>query len=301
MPKPGEKPAVKNEEDLQEEDESPDDSETENEGDDDSDEETDDSGDGASKDDDDDEEDADGEEGEEEEVESFMDPKDVPPQLKAAWTKMHGSFVRAMQEAAKVRVSADALTELAKLPQFQALIADLRADRPYGYSSDFNRPETATKKPAADGGDDTDAEAASNGALSRKDIESLVSSVVEAVVSKKIAPLENVAATTMLETFKRTHPDFEHYQDEIALLRRRYPTMPLDEAYDIASAKAGGGKKAKIAAAEAVRMAKKGTKALKNKNLRTEGSHSAGSSGLSPKSQKSIRESIEAALDQQGV
>ena len=121
-------------------------------------------------------------------------------------------------------IKGKALDALSVNPQFQQFYADLEANRPYGYSSVFNK-GGKVKEVEADDTEDTGKELT----------EGRVEKLVERAISKHIRPLLESRAKDSYALAEKNLPNFARYKPAITEILQSNPNMSLTDAYKLAS------------------------------------------------------------------
>lgn len=233
----------------------------------------------------------------ESELGQFVDPKNIPPQLKEIHSKMVAGYTKAQQKLradiksledqlgtkySQAIIKAKALEQLGQNPQFQLFYADLEQNRPYGYSSTFNKGDSRLNNKSEEEEDSTDT------SMTPDKIQKLV----QKAVSDALRPFNENKTRESYESARKNLKNFDRYRPAITEIIHRYPNMSIEEAYKLARSDdfetdIVNGKKDK----EDLETLKKKPRTEKGSNSRTD--------TLAPKVAKSIREAIDLAIAQQ--
>lgn len=145
----------------------------------------------------------------------FTDPKSLDPKLRADFKKMQGIFTRKMQEIRQLKDEAEAFKVLVADPDFRKWAEARRNGKVK---------KTANKGRADIDESDDDEVDEEDKPVTMKALKSLLSE------SKQ-------EEEWRVETnrFKKSHPDWETYKPEILAILKRNPTLPLEDAYYLAT------------------------------------------------------------------
>lgn len=235
----------------------------------------------------------------------FVDLKNVPPQFKEAAKRMLAGYTKAQQNlrakvseeqkqfesklstefSAAVRKS-KAFDEIINNPNFQQWWADIEANRPYGYSSVFN------KGGAKESSAREEASGTEEGTISVDALMEKITPAIEKVVRTMTAPLVQQHAKLTWEQAEKSLPNIHKYKAEITDILQQFPNMPLEKAYRMASEE----DRINEAVAKALKDAQTTTDKLKT--TRTEKGNVGGGKTLAPKTIKNLREAITLAKQQ---
>ena len=233
------------------------------------------------------------EEGEKEEgAEQLLNPAKLPKELQPLGKKMQASLTKAIQRYKKAyedrtdelstryarAIKAEsALSVLSEQEAFKMYLADARENRPYGYSSVYNRGTTNKEEDNSSSNGD---EKLSSAKLER---------MIQAAVVRAIEPFAKSQASMTRAQLEKNLPNFNRYRAEIEELVQT-EGLSVERAYLAASEK--------DRMAEAIEAAvKQGKKDIK-RIPRTEGKSAAGSRGLTMKPAKTLREALNFASSQ---
>lgn len=181
-----------------------------------------------------DEEKGDGLEPEDKE-DKFMNPNELPPELKPAFKKMQASFTRAMQKLSGERDKIELADKLLENPKEALRILSEKA----GISID-------TPKPADSPASDTE-----------KWVQEKALAAIQPMLKQLGSELASVKVQLAETYLTNMHPDWYLYENEMAGLLKQHPSLgtDLDKLYDLAkhghdeveTLKKQGGKTSRIA------------------------------------------------------
>lgn len=155
----------------------------------------------------------------------FADPKSIPKELRPAFKAMQAQFTRRMQTATASVKKAEAFDQIVADPEFRTW-AEQRAAR---LKRGTNRRTEETEDDSEE--DDTD-----NGKpLTGKALQDAINKGIAKALSPMLKQQQDAKDAQDAANFKKTHPDWLVYKDEILELLDKHPTLSYEEAYDWAS------------------------------------------------------------------
>lgn len=171
----------------------------------------------------------------EDKEEKFMNPNELPPELKPAFKKMQASFTRAMQMLSGERDKVELANKLLENPKEALRLLSERVGVPL-----------ATEKPADSSTSDTE-----------KWVQERALAAIQPMLKQLGSELASVKVQLAETYLTNMHPDWYLYENEMAGLIKQHPSLAtdLDKLYDLAKhgydeaalLKKQGGKTSRIA------------------------------------------------------
>lgn len=179
----------------------------------------------------------------------FTDPASVPKELRGEFKRMQGQFTRKMQAIQGDLEAANTLKELITIPEFHEWI------EAYKSGNLHKRPKSSVREDEDE--DDTEDDDAP---LTRKEFRKLMNKQSEASARERQEKEANARREAMIrqmaedaDRFKKSHPDYVIYREDMELIMKRSPGISYDDAYELAKTRSA---KAKSRREELVRKKK---------------------------------------------